>query len=92
MNLKITNCNNYFKVKGILDKESVSLFNSEFENIFERTNAITISVQYVESMDKYGVNAIAKLYEEATRKNKSLSIVGYGCKELYQHFNTNTAA
>lgn len=92
MDFQISNCNNFFKVKGILNKKSVSTFTNQFNNIFERANAITISIQELESMDKYGVDAISKLHEEALAKNKSLSIVGFGCKELYDHFKSEIAA
>ena len=92
MDLKITNCNNFFKIKGILNKNTVNSFQNEFNNIFERVNNLTISIQDIISMDKYGVDAIAKLHEEALAKNKRLSIIGLGCKELYDHFKTETAA
>ncbi|MGA1227087.1 MAG: hypothetical protein ACO3VF_07635 [Tamlana sp.] len=92
MDLKITRCNNFFKVKGILNKKSISVFQNEFENIFVRFSNLTISIQDIEGMDKYGVDAIAKLHYEALTKNKRLSIIGYGCKDLYDHFKTETAA
>ena len=92
MDLKITGYNNFFKVKGILNKNNIYVFQNTFQNVFENSNNITISIQDIESMDKYGVNAIAKLHQEALNKNKKLSIVGFGCKELYDHFNTDTAA
>ncbi len=92
MEFRITNCNNFFKMKGVLNKNSISLFQKEFKNVFERVNSLTISIEDVESMDKYGVDAIAKLHEEALSKNKRLSIIGFGCKELYDHFKTEKAA
>lgn len=92
MDFQISHCNNFFKVKGILNKSSVALFNEEFNNIFERVDNITISIQDIVSMDKYGVDAISKLHEEALAKNKKLSIIGLGCKELYDHFKTEVAA
>ena len=92
MDLKITHCNNFFKIKGILNKTNVNLFQNEFNNIFERVSDLTISVQDIESMDKYGVDAIAKLHQEALNKNKRLSIIGFGCKDLYDHFKTTTTA
>ncbi|MEL0455588.1 STAS domain-containing protein [Flavobacteriaceae bacterium SZ-1-7] len=92
MDLKITNCNNFFKIKGTLNKSNINLFQREFQNIFEKLNDITISIQDVVSMDKYGVEAIAQLHNEALVKNKRLSIVGFGCKELYDHFKADTAA
>jgi len=92
MDFKISNCNNFFKVRGILNKSSVNVFNNEFRNIFDKVNKLTISIQDIESMDKYGVDAITKLHEEALAKNKTLSIIGFGCKELYDHFKTEVAA
>lgn len=92
MDLEITNCNNFFKVKGILNKSNIALFKNEFKNIFDNVSDLTISIKDIESMDKYGVNAIAQLHEEALVKNKRFSIIGYGCKELYDHFKTGAAA
>ncbi|WP_194766619.1 hypothetical protein [Tamlana sp. I1] len=92
MDLKITNCNNFFKVKGNLNKSNVNIFMNEFNNIFETVSDLTISIMDIESMDKHGVEAISKLHNEALVKNKRFSIVGYGCKELYDHFKTEVAA
>jgi len=36
--------------------------------------------------------ALAKLHNESLLKKKQLSIVGFGCKDLYDHFKTNDAA
>ena len=32
--------------------------------------------------------ALARLHNESITKSKRLSIVGFGCKELYQHFKS----
>lgn len=92
MDLKISNCNNFFKIKGTLDKNSLDIFQNEFKNIFEHVNTLTISIEDVDSMDRLGVNALTALHKEAIAKNKSLSIVGLGCKDLYNHFKTEIAA
>lgn len=92
MELKITNCNNFFKIKGALDQNNLGLFESEFKNIFEKVNSLTISIEYVENMDRFGVNALAELHNEAIAKNKSLSIIGLGCEDLYNHFKSEIAA
>lgn len=92
MELKITSCNNFFKLQGMLDKNNIEIFQNQFNNIFEKVNNITISIQDIEGMDKYGVDAISKLHFEALNKNKRLSIIGFGCKELYDHFKTENAA
>ncbi|WP_445732718.1 STAS domain-containing protein [Mariniflexile sp.] len=92
MELKITSCNNFFKIKGTLDKNNLGLFQSEFRNIFEKTNTLTISIEAIDSMDRFGVSALANLHKEAIAKNKSLSIIGLGCEDLYNHFKSEIAA
>lgn len=92
MSLIISHYNNFFKVKGILDKKSVSMFQNEFENVFDKLQSVTISIEELESIDKFGVMALAKLHNESLQKKKQLSIVGFGCKDLYEHFKTNDAA
>lgn len=92
MNLKITQSSTFFKIKGILDKSSIDVFHSEFKHIFERVNTLTISIEEVEWMDQDGVNAMAALHNEAILKNKKLSIIGLGCKDLYEHFKYQTAS
>ena len=92
MNLKITHCNNFFKLKGILDKKSLSVFYKEFNDIFDRENSLTINIEEVEWMDPYGVKAMTELHNEAISKNKKLSIIGMGCRDLYDHFKYQTTA
>ena len=92
MDLKISNCNNFFKIKGILNRHNLEVFQNEFKNIFEKVNSLTISIQDIESMDRFGVNAFVALHNEAIQKNKNLAIIGIGCKDLYNHFKAENAA
>lgn len=92
MDLRITSCNNYFKLKGILNKNNVDAFRSEFQDAFNRFDSLTISVEGLESVDRSGVNALADLHSHSIKTNKKLSIVGLGCKELYDHFKSSEAA
>lgn len=92
MELRITNCNNFFKIKGELNKKSLSVFNTEFENIFNRVSKLTISIEDIKSIDSHGVKALTELHNEAIAKNKSMAIIGFGSKDLYNHFKTQVAA
>ena len=92
MDLKITHSHNFFKLKGILDRNSLELFQQEFKHIFEKVNSLTVSIEEVEWMDRYGVKAMSDLHNEALVKNKKLSIIGLGCRELYEHFKYQTTA
>lgn len=92
MNLEITNENNIFLVVGTLNKLNVQQFKNEFLNIFEKQNALVISIENVTSIDRYGVNALAQLHNEALRKHKKLSIIGIGSDDLYEHFKSEEPA
>ena len=92
MALSITNYNSYFKIKGELNRKNIHEFQEEFRHVFEKTNELTISIEGLESIDRYGVNALAMLHNESIAKGKSLSIIGYGCKELYEYFKSEEAA
>ncbi|MFD1616397.1 hypothetical protein [Gelatiniphilus marinus] len=89
MELEITNYNNFFKMKGILNKRSLNVFKKAFRNVFEKADTLTISIEHIEWMDKCGVNALAELHYEALSRNKKMSIIGLGCKELYEHFKSS---
>ncbi|SEP98195.1 STAS domain-containing protein [Hyunsoonleella jejuensis] len=92
MDLRITSCNNFFKLKGILNKNNVAVFQSQFQEAFKNFNSLTISVEGLESVDRHGVNALADLHNQSIKNNIQLSIVGLGCKELYDHFKTTETA
>lgn len=92
MNLEITSYNNQFKIKGVLNRQNVYVFNSEFKNVFEKFNSLILSIEGLSSIDRYGVNALAQLHNEAISKHKSLSIVGMGCDDLYEHFKSEETA
>lgn len=92
MNLEITSYNNQFKVRGVLNRHNVNVFDTEFKNIFERFNSLTLSIEGLTSIDRYGVNALAKLHNESINKRKSLSIIGLGCDDLYEHFKSEETA
>ncbi|MEM6516886.1 MAG: hypothetical protein AAF688_11935 [Bacteroidota bacterium] len=86
MSLEIRNSNNFVKVKGNLNKRNVHLFRKEFATVLEIFNAITVSLEEVVGVDRYGLKAIDQLQHEALAKNKRLSIIGIGNPKLYNHF------
>jgi len=92
MALSITNYNNRFKIKGFLTKRSIAEFQEAFSNVFDSNDTVMLSVEGIEKIDRYGVNALAKLHNEALTKNKRLSIIGSGCKELFDYFKSEEAA
>jgi anti-anti-sigma regulatory factor len=88
MDLQITSYNNRYKIKGSLNKLNITTFNDYFTNIFDKLDEILLDIESVESIDRAGVMALARLHNESIVKSKRLSIIGLGCKELYQHFKS----
>ena len=88
MDLQITNYNNRFQIKGTLNKLNIKTFNEHFANVFDKLDEILLDIESVESIDRAGVMALARLHNESIVKSKRLSIIGLGCKELYQHFKS----
>ena len=88
MDLQITSYNNRFQIKGSLNKLNLKTFNSHFANIFDKLDDILLDIESIESIDRAGVMALARLHNESITKSKRLSIIGLGCKELYHHFKT----
>ncbi|GGW54848.1 hypothetical protein DFQ11_101392 [Winogradskyella epiphytica] len=88
MDLEITNYNNRFQIKGSLNKLNLKTFNSHFENIFDKMDNVLLDIEQVKSIDRAGVMCLARLHNESIEKSKRFSIIGLGCKELYQHFKS----
>ncbi|WP_111682296.1 STAS domain-containing protein [Winogradskyella tangerina] len=92
MDLQITSYNNRFQIKGTLNKLSLKTFHAHFANIFDELDDILLDIESVESIDRAGVMALARLHNESITKSKKLSIVGLGCKELYDHFKNQESS
>ncbi|OBX24979.1 STAS domain-containing protein [Gelidibacter algens] len=92
MDLEITKTNNFFQLKGILQRGNIHQFKRELSNIFETQNAVILNIENLTSIDHYGVNALAQLHNESITKGKKLSIIGMGCDDLYEHFKSEETA
>jgi anti-anti-sigma regulatory factor len=92
MNIEITSYNNQFKIKGVLNRQNINVFTREFKDIFDKFNSLTLSIEGLTSIDRYGVNALAQLHNESITRHKSLSIIGMGCDDLYEHFKSEDTA
>jgi len=60
----------------VLNKNNVSLFQREFSNIFDKVDSLTLSIEDLESIDRQGITALAKLHNLSVSLEKRLSIIG----------------
>jgi len=83
MELRISGQNNFYEVKGSLNKKTIPVFQNTFKKIFETSSNVTISIEGLEAIDRQGKNALAQLHNESMAKHKSLSIIGSGREDLF---------
>lgn len=91
MALEIIQKEEIFYLKGQLNVISKLAFITHFNQLFRKQNKITVNIEDVNAIDKQGLQVLFFMMEKAEKYNKTFSIVGYGCKEIYDQFNQKVA-
>ena len=86
MELQIFEKNGTFKVAGNVNHNTVAIFQSQLEQRLSQLQSVTLDVNQISSIDKAGIKALRSLYKKAFLIGKSFSIIGYGCKDIYNEF------
>ncbi|MBU3011726.1 hypothetical protein KO506_09955 [Polaribacter vadi] len=86
MPLQISKKKSVYHLKGNVNSLNVPKFLTYFINKIDKKNKITLNIEEAIEIDKNGLNAIQHLMTLASSKDKNFSIVGGGCKEIYDHF------
>jgi anti-anti-sigma regulatory factor len=89
MPLKISKNKSVYHLKGKVKTPDVASFLTYFSEKIDKKKKITLNIDEAEEIDRNGLNAIQQLMILATSKEKKFSIVGDGCKEIYDHFFIN---
>ncbi|TXE09704.1 hypothetical protein FUA26_09450 [Seonamhaeicola algicola] len=92
MSLIINTAKNNYQLIGELTKTNAKDLEKVLNKGLKKFNKVVINIEEVSAIDRHGVNIITKVHQAALNSNKSIAIIGYGCKDLYNHINTNTAA
>lgn len=91
MSMTITKQNEIYFLKGQINSTSNLYFMAYFEAAFTSSNKIKINIEEVDAIDKDGLKALFYVMQKASEEEKTFSIIGYGCKEIYDHFDQNIA-
>lgn len=86
MTLKILKQKNVYHLKGKVNTLNVPKFLKYFTSKINKKAKITVNIQEANQIDKNGLHAIQQLMILANSKNKNFTIIGSGCKEIYDHF------
>ena len=92
MALQILEQNGTFELQGSLTSATARSFIIHFEHIINKVKDVTINIDKVSTIDVNGVDALKMLITIALRSNNIFSLVGNGCKDIYEEYRTETAA
>lgn len=92
MSLRITEKNETFHLQGKLNSITSRSFIIHFEYLLSITDELNLNIDNVHEIDANGITAIKTIYSKSLLDNKSMSIIGYGCRDIYDEFrNANIA-
>ncbi|MFD2567403.1 STAS domain-containing protein [Pseudotenacibaculum haliotis] len=86
MAILIENQKNVFNVKGEINQLNAKILKSYVESQFHAYDRVVLNINDVRKIDKAGINILTSLYKVSLLKQKSFSIIGYGCKDIYDEF------
>lgn len=92
MALKIKEQNGIFLVEGYINTSTVKQFKNHVAFLILYTKALTLDINAVKEIDTNGMQALRDLYTNAVINNKDFFVVGNGCKEIFQDFESHIVA
>lgn len=92
MALQISEKKGTFYLKGKLNCSTVRPFIIHFEYFIEHCDAVIINIDKVKEIDASGLQAIRTLKSIALKSQKMFSTIGYGSKDIQDHFDSLNVA
>ena len=92
MSLQISNQNGIFHLNGKINTTTLSFFETYFTHNLSQLKKIVINIDDLIEIDSSGVKAIKNFMKATILEQKLFSIIGKGCKEIYDDFNQTNVA
>ena len=92
MALTIKEHNGTFYLEGTINEKTARGFKEYVEFLIHYAKQTTININGVNGIDGNGMKALQELYNIALNINKKFYIVGNGCKEIYDDFQSRDVA
>lgn len=92
MALTIFRNDNTFILDGKINAMTARRFEKHVNTTFKTIKNLTIDISKVTEIDTKGVAALMVIYKKAKTENKTFSIVGSGCKDIYEELLTMNIA
>ena len=93
MNLQLQNNGEVIiHLHGNIDFSNAEFIKSHIEHLLDNHENIALNIENIVKIDHQGMAILQGLYFEALSNSKKFSIIGSGCKEIYDHFKGHNAA
>lgn len=92
MALQITQQNGTFLLIGKLNTTTTRSFIIHFEYIIEQCQNVVVNIDEITEIDHDGLEGIKTLTAIALRNHTLFSVIGNGCKDIYQDWNCSQVA
>ena len=92
MALQIIEQNGTFELQGSLTTATTRSFIIHFEHVINTVKNVTVNIDKVKTIDVSGVDALKTLIAIGFRSNTIFSVVGNGCKDIYDDYRSTVAA
>ena len=92
MALQITQQNGTFILKEKLNTMTTKSFVIHFEHIIEQHQNVVVNIDEVTEIDYDGLEGVKTVKAIALQNHKMFSVIGNGCKDIYQDFNCSQVA
>ncbi len=87
MALQILEQNGTFYLEGNINATTSRSFIIHFEHVIKASKNVKVDIDKVKEIDSNGVAAFKTLFASALRNHKLFSVMGNGCKDIYDEFN-----
>ncbi len=92
MALQILENNGTFNLQGSLNATTTRFFIIHFEYLINSVKDVTVDIGELKNIDSNGVEALKTLMAIALRNNNVFSVIGDGCKDIYDDYRSSFAA
>ena len=92
MALQFLESNRVFYLTGKITTDTCPLIFHHLISILMETGELSINIDEVIEIDTNGLSVLVQLYDYALSNEFKFNIMGYGCKEIYDHINCKKTA
>jgi anti-anti-sigma regulatory factor len=92
MDITINKNSDVFNLQGKINSSTADQYSTYFEHLLSSNGKLTINMDEVAEIDEKGIQALFQVHVYALRYNYSFSIVGQGCKDIYNEFRYQNVA